>query len=191
MHPRLLVVRFRYASRLDEALVMLEQGHTDLVLSDLNVPDSDSINTLLEINRKHPDVAIIIVTGAIDEELGIRTIAAGAQDYLVKGKFDALSLAKSAEYAIERKRTERTLKAQNQFLSSILESLHLSVLRCGRLRLFRRRRQLGRRQELRNRQDDVLPAHPWPRPALQRTPVSLPVGEGQEQPATGHDGACA
>jgi signal transduction histidine kinase/CheY-like chemotaxis protein len=113
----------KHAGLLKEALTILEEGQFDAVLSDLNVPDSDGMNTLVQIQRKHPDTAIIVVTGESNEELGIRAIAEGAEDYLAKSQLDVNCLAKSIRHAVERKRIERKIWSQNEFLFNILESL--------------------------------------------------------------------
>jgi len=112
-----------YAGLLKEALELLEKGTFDVVLSDLNVPDSHGIETLVKINEKHPDAAIIAVTGHCDEQLGRIAIAEGAQDYLVKGEFNDRTLTKSVEYAVQRKETGKRIKSQSEFLKNVLESL--------------------------------------------------------------------
>ena len=43
-----------------------------------------------------------MLTGLDDEAAGIAAMEAGAQDYLVKGKVDGGTLARSIRYAISR-----------------------------------------------------------------------------------------
>jgi signal transduction histidine kinase/DNA-binding NarL/FixJ family response regulator len=112
-----------YAGLLEEALQLLQKGTFDVVLSDLNVPDSHGIETLVRINEKHPDAAIIAVTGHSDEQVGRKAIAEGAQDYLVKGEYNDRTLTKSVEYAVQRKETGKRIKSQSEFLKNVLESL--------------------------------------------------------------------
>ncbi len=51
-------------------------------------------------------VPIVVLTGLNDEYFGASAVAAGAQDYLVKGRVEAEMLRRALLYAIERKRAE-------------------------------------------------------------------------------------
>ena len=53
-----------------------------------------------------PTAAVCVLTGLDDEHLGVAAVAAGAQDYLVKGKVDGEVLIRSVRYAVERRRAE-------------------------------------------------------------------------------------
>lgn len=117
------IEKVNYVELLEDCLKLLEKEFYHVVLSDLNVPDSHGIETLIKINNKCPQAAIIAVTGHSDLEHGRQAIAQGAQDYLVKGEFDERALAKSIEYAVQRKQTELQFKSQNKFLNNVLESL--------------------------------------------------------------------
>lgn len=92
------------------AMRLLNESKFDLVILDLNLPDSQGEETLMQLNRGHPDVAIVINTGAYEDELGLETLSFGAQDFLVKGKYTAYLLNKVIRYAVERKRLEMELK---------------------------------------------------------------------------------
>ncbi len=49
---------------------------------DLNLPDSQGIETFNTMNKYAPELPIIILTGLVDEELAINIVSEGAQDYL-------------------------------------------------------------------------------------------------------------
>jgi PAS domain S-box-containing protein len=105
------------------ALSLLEHGGFDIILLDLNLPDSNNIETLFEVDKKCPSVPIIVVTSANDEKLGISALRSGAQDYIVKGQFDAKLLYKSMQYAIERKKNETEIRMMYEKLKMAQESL--------------------------------------------------------------------
>jgi signal transduction histidine kinase len=107
--------RHKMASSLAEGAAALRQDDIDAVLLDLNLPDSRGLDTLVTIATDYPEPAIIVVTGDYDDQLGLDSLAHGAQDYMVKGKFDVYLLRKAITYAIERKNgARRQQKLLNQ-----------------------------------------------------------------------------
>jgi diguanylate cyclase (GGDEF)-like protein len=99
------------AETLARGLERLSRGGVDLVLLDLGLPDSLGLGTFELAYVQYPDVPIIILSGLADEEMAIKTVQEGAQDYLVKGNFDGNLLARAIRYAIERHRIKAELKS--------------------------------------------------------------------------------
>ena len=98
--------KLTHSPKLIDGLKNLEENKFDIVIVDLNLPDSEGLETFLKILSKHPELPIIILTGLSDEETGIDAVKQGAQDYLVKGEFNGKLLVRSINYAIERKGLE-------------------------------------------------------------------------------------
>ncbi|HLF76342.1 MAG TPA: EAL domain-containing protein [Dehalococcoidia bacterium] len=95
---------------LDEAMHLLATVKFDAVLLDLGLPGSSGTETLTTVLASGPRVpAIIVTTGSGDRALTRRALRLGAQDYLIKGKFDGEQVARAIRYSIERKRFEREL----------------------------------------------------------------------------------
>lgn len=99
------------AETLAHALEFLSQGDLQLILLDLGLPDSLGIQTFEKILAHFPDAPIIIMSELADEDLAIKTVQEGAQDYLVKGHFDSRLLARSIRYAIERHKIKAELSS--------------------------------------------------------------------------------
>lgn len=95
-----------HTQRLKNGLKHLETEKFDIILLDLGLPDSEGFKSFKITLKKHPEIPIIILTGLGDEEIGIKTIKYGAQDYLVKGEFNGKLLVRAIQYAIERKKLE-------------------------------------------------------------------------------------
>jgi two-component system, cell cycle sensor histidine kinase and response regulator CckA len=112
----------RHATRLAEALDYLEADHPDVVLLDLNLEDSSGYETFYRVQQAASKAAILVLSGSDDEELAIRTVREGAQDYLVKGSFDGRLLLRSIRYAIERKRSEEALRQSESTVRAIFEN---------------------------------------------------------------------
>src|SRR3954454_6973376 len=81
-------------------------GAHDCALLDLQLPDATGIDGLRRLRGAADALAILVLTGLADEQRGIEALAAGAQDYLVKGRVDGGLLARSIRYAVERRRAQ-------------------------------------------------------------------------------------
>jgi PAS domain S-box-containing protein len=115
---------FKTVQTLNEGLSLLKENRFDIILSDLGLPDSDGIDTFLEIHARNSRIPIIILTGMNDEKIGIEAVKKGAQDYLVKGQVDGRLLKRSIQYSIERKKAEE--RVQN--LANIVESSNDAIV---------------------------------------------------------------
>ncbi len=104
-----LITELKRARTVDEALGMVGQGF-DCVLLDLGLPDAYGLSALHALVGESDGAAIICLTGLDAEASGMEAVAAGAQDYLVKGQVDHDRIRRSIGYAVERRRAE--LQAQ-------------------------------------------------------------------------------
>ena len=102
--------RLIHAEFLNTALDLLSKNEFDVVLLDLNLPDSKGIETLKQVLDACKHSVVIVLTGLADEELGIETVQLGAQDFLVKGQFDGKVFTSSVRYAFERYRLLRQVE---------------------------------------------------------------------------------
>lgn len=85
-----------------------QPGCTALLL-DLALPDSHGLEALAVLRELAANAPIIVLSGNDDEDVGLSAVVAGAQDYLVKGSFDATLLRRALQYASHRKRVEQEL----------------------------------------------------------------------------------
>jgi len=123
--------RLTHVERLDEALAALGDGGFDVVLLDLHLPDSQGLDTLAQLKREQPGVPVVVLTGLDDEELAVRAVQAGAQDYLPKGVVDGALLARLIRHAVERHQIgvelERAraeqIRLRDQFLTHVSHEL--------------------------------------------------------------------
>ena len=107
--------RITHVRTLNDAVLSADELTPDVILADLNLPDSRGTDTVASLQTAYPDIPLIIVSAWEDEAVSLRSVKAGAQDYLVKGHIDGANLHRVIRYAIERKRTELELVRLAQF----------------------------------------------------------------------------
>lgn len=96
-----------------EARKALQSTEINLVLLDLSLPDSNGLQSYEMVDEYARSLPIVVLTGLIDMEVALETMASGAQDYLIKGEFDEKLLEKSIQYSIERKKSQESLRESN------------------------------------------------------------------------------
>lgn len=82
----------------------------DIILADLDLPDSKGINTFIKLYENTKDLPIVILSGRKDENLALKAVSQGAQDYLVKGEINTPLLIRVIRYAIERHKVYKELE---------------------------------------------------------------------------------
>jgi two-component system sensor histidine kinase UhpB len=120
-------VELQHVTRLDAAVERLGQETFDLVLLDFGLPDSEGMETLALIQGANDELPIVALTGLDDREFAVQVVRAGAQDYLVKGRFDSDLLLRTLGYAIERKGAEEEVRRLNAALRAANETLEQRV----------------------------------------------------------------
>ena len=119
-----------HADSLCAARKCLSDQVIDLVLLDLNLPDSRGEETFVTFQKAFPALPLIILSGMKDETLALQAVREGAQDYLVKDQVESNLLKRSLAYALERKKMEleqrrarEAAEAANQAKSQFLANM--------------------------------------------------------------------
>lgn len=92
---------------IEDGLERLAKGGVDIVLLDLNLPDSRGLETFEKIHERAPQTPIVVLTGEYDESIGPLAVERGAQDYLVKQQVDAMTLARVLRHGLARHRARQ------------------------------------------------------------------------------------
>ncbi len=121
-----------------DAMEHLRLERFDAALLDFVLPDGRGTETIAALRAAARSLPIIVLTGISDAEVAIEAVRDGADDFLVKGRFDGELLSRSVRYAIERRRATEALElevaARNRILAVVshdlrvpLQSIHLAA----------------------------------------------------------------
>lgn len=108
-------------SHLSAAATILRSSSFDLILADLGLPDSSGLETLDALLEYAGAIPIVVITAGDDEATALRAVAAGAQDYLVKGTTDPNTLVHAVRAAVERGRGTESIIRSEARMRAILE----------------------------------------------------------------------
>ena len=98
------------ASDLGEAFSHCQGDDFDIVLLDLMLPDSQSLDTFKRFHARYPHLPVIVVSDLSDEVLAIEAVGSGAQDYLLKGDLSPNLLTRAILYALVRHEKDEGLR---------------------------------------------------------------------------------
>ena len=115
-------------STLEAGLEALEFKNYDVALVDLGLPGCVGADAPVMIMNENPNIPVIVLTASDDLRLIRQLFKYGAQDYLIKGKFEKDALIRSLRYSIERKKVMDDLYEQKAFAENLIENAHAAVL---------------------------------------------------------------
>ncbi len=124
-------IEIERTATLSEGLDRLGKDHTDVVLLDLHLPDSFGSDTVRRVREAFPTMPIVVFTSGGDPGLPIRSLHAGAQDYLSKGDFEMEPLVARMRAAIERMKIRAQQKRVQDQLEEAERIQSLGVLGAG------------------------------------------------------------
>ena len=98
---------------------LLSRNVYDIILLDLNLPDSKGIDTFASVFSHSRSAPVVVLTNLDEQELASYTVKQGAQDFLIKREAGGELLQRTVWYAIERKYMKRRLIHLNQVLRTV------------------------------------------------------------------------
>lgn len=162
----------KHVDRLKAGFGSLFNDSFDVLLLDLNLPDSWGFDTFIRTYDQVPELPIVIMSGFDDEDIAVKAVREGAQDYLIKGQIDGRLLARSISYAIERKETEKELMKSQKDLRELIEWHEKELVETER----KLQKEITEREKVENKLIDALKNVEIERSKLNILINKLPVG---------------
>ena len=91
-----------HVQSMEDALDVLTEIPVEIILLDLNLPDSKALHSFFRIQSHAPSIPLVVICAREDESMAVSAVREGAQDYLIKDEIDCVPLARCLNYAIER-----------------------------------------------------------------------------------------
>jgi two-component system, NarL family, sensor histidine kinase UhpB len=117
-----------FCESLTEAQEWLNHQTPDMMLLDLNLPDSLDTDTLQIVSTMAKNLPIIVLTGHNNQDIALRSIQQGFQDFLRKGEFDERILEKTILFSLERYAILQRLDTANHKITTLNKALENKVL---------------------------------------------------------------
>jgi len=97
----------------------LDQNEWDIIISDYSMPKFDGLKALQIAKNRKLDIPFILISGTIGEEIAVKAMKEGADDYLMKGSIKRLIPA------INRELKEKEVRRQRQIAEEALKGSEL------------------------------------------------------------------
>ena len=107
-------IHLAHVDSLASAESALAAGSFDAIVTDLSLPDSFGVESVVQLKSMAPDTPIVVLSANDDFDLEIETIKAGAQSYALKGVVDPNVLARLISHAVERQELQAEVRRQTE-----------------------------------------------------------------------------
>lgn len=142
--PRQPGIILKCQETLAQTIEHLTSCPVDVILLDLSLPDSAGLETFYKIHNIFSHIAIIVLTGLGDDQLGTRAVSEGAQDFIVKSELSESLLYRAIHYSFKRKQSENELLRYRNHLEDLVKERTTELIQSQeRLRQSERLASIG------------------------------------------------
>jgi len=123
LFSQIVDVDLHHESRFQAGMSLLSKVQFDILLCDLNLPDSPIESTVDALKGLQTETPIVILTALNSYDLANKLLHDGIQDYIPKDELSPTLLHRVCNHAIGRKKHQIALERRNQELQTFCESL--------------------------------------------------------------------
>ena len=124
--------QFRHVKDLQALVSALEAGPCDVVITDYQLLWTDGISVLNAVKARWPECPVIMFTGSGSEEIAVRAMKAGLDDYVLKGPKHYARLPAAAHLALERAGQRRALLEAETRYQTVFNDVPVGLFRLAR-----------------------------------------------------------
>jgi len=104
---------------LQQAFSLLDASHVDIILLMLPFADHGWEEVLEALQSNYSTIPVVVFTGEKDDDIALKALQKGAQDYLFKNRINEEIFQRTLSYAIERHRKSRKIEHLNLVLRTL------------------------------------------------------------------------
>ncbi|TWT54704.1 Response regulator PleD [Rubripirellula amarantea] len=97
-----------------EAITKLQVNDYDVALADINLPDAMGADSFEQLTAFDSCLPIIVLTGHEDDDLALRAVQSGAQDFISKSNLSTQGIVRTIRFAIVRQQMSLGYQAAAQ-----------------------------------------------------------------------------
>ncbi|OGW80254.1 MAG: hypothetical protein A3G33_06165 [Omnitrophica bacterium RIFCSPLOWO2_12_FULL_44_17] len=112
-------IDLRSAQSLHTGLEEIGKFKPDVILLDLTLPDSSPKETVEAVKNISPKIPVVILSGLDNEDIAVKAVRGGVEDYLVKSEMEGKTLSRILKHAIERSRIKQDIDIANERLKQL------------------------------------------------------------------------
>ena len=120
------------SSTLASGLAMAAHEAFDLIILDLALDDSQGYSTFEKAHAALAGLPILVLSDLENDELALRAVRNGAQDFIQKTRLLECDLARIARYAIERRLVEQAVQGVERQYRTLFDNLPTAAYSCDR-----------------------------------------------------------
>ena len=95
----------------------------DIILLDLALPDGQGLNAFSQVHAAAPQTPVVVLADAAEEEIAARSLALGAQDYLLKAQLTAQLVGGTIRKTLDRHYCQLTHNHEGFLLQTLMNSI--------------------------------------------------------------------
>lgn len=122
------VFELTHVESMSDADRILACRSVDIVLMDLGLADLAGLEAVQRIRAAAPRSSIVLLSSADDEQIAVRAVQEGVQDYLIKGQIEPRSLMRALVNSVARKMIEEGLFIEKERAQVTLDCIGDAVI---------------------------------------------------------------